>query len=398
MSATIDLEKAYELFNLNKEEKIIDAFDCFLIETFPVVGQLYLTEKNICFYSNLPFFNRNITIPLEEIKKLSLNNINIEIELKNKINSNSKYSFTFKENVQNYFEKIKTVYDSYTNKKNEKNKSPDISKKSEIIEKIEFGPIDPEEDFEVCKKIININPKYLFNKCHTKEFPETNYEKYYEWVGNHSNIKLSDWEKVEDSEKEKFKRTESFSLSLEGVPFVDHSDVVKTTHYYIDKKGTYHLEGNSRSEFVDHSDVVKTTHYYIDKKGTYHLEGNSRSEGIPFADCFTIKNKMEFYPYDNNTKTVFRTYVRTNFLKSTFVKPILISQTKKSYTEEIEKWLDFIQEKGLTVEGDYAYEEKVENFPEDKNKNIKKKNYIFVAIFLLIFSILMAYIFSNKRK
>ena len=110
MSATIDLEKAYELFNLNKEEKIIDAFDCFLIETFPVVGQLYLTEKNICFYSNLPFFNRNITIPLEEIKKLSLNNINIEMELKNKINSNSKYSFTFKENVQNYFEKIKTVY------------------------------------------------------------------------------------------------------------------------------------------------------------------------------------------------------------------------------------------------------------------------------------------------
>jgi hypothetical protein len=245
---------------------------------------------------------------------------------------------------------------------------PGSSKNSEIKEKIKFGPIDPEEDFEVCKKIINISPKDLFNKFHTKQFPETNYEKYYEWVGNHSNINISDWEKVEDSEKEKFKRTESFSLSLEGVPFVDHSD------------------------------VVKTTHYYIDKNGTYHLEGNSRSEGIPFADCFTIKNKMEFYPYDNNTKTVFRTYVRTNFLKTTFVKPILISQTKKSYTEEIEKWLDFIQEKGLTVEGDYAYEEKVENFPEDKNKNIKKKNYIFVAIFLLIFSILMAYIFSNKRK
>ena len=36
---------------------------------------------------------------------------------------------------------------------------------------------------------------------------------------------MSDWEKVEDSEKEKFKRTESFSLSLEGVPFVDHSEV-----------------------------------------------------------------------------------------------------------------------------------------------------------------------------
>jgi len=375
MSATIDLEQAYEIFSLNKEEKIIDAYDSFLIETFPVVGQLYLTENNICFYSNLPFFYRNIIIPLEEIKKLSLNNISIEIELKNKINSNSKYSFTFKENVQNYFEKIKGVYDSYTSKKNEKNKSPDGSKNSEVKEKIKFGPIDPKEDYEVCKKIINISPKDLFNKCHTKQSPETNYEKYYEWVGNHSNIKMSDWEKVEDSEKEKFKRTESFSLSLEGVPFVDHSD------------------------------VVKTTHYYIDKNGTYHLEGDSRSEGIPFADCFTIENKMEFYPYDNNTKTVFRTYVRTHFLKSTFVKAILVSQTKKSYTEEIEKWLDFIQEKGITVEGDYAFEEKGANLPEDKNKNIKQKgfiinekNVILVAIFLMIFSLLVTIIFSDKKK
>ena len=378
MSATIDLEQAYELFSLSKEEKILDAFDCFLIETFPIVGHLYLTEKNICFYSNLPFFNRNIIIPLEKIKKLSLNNINIEIELKNKINSNSKYSFTFKENVPNYFEKIKNIYDSYTSKKNEKNKPSGDSKTSEIKEKIEFSPIDPEEDYEVCKKIINISPKDLFNKCHTKQSPETNYEKYYEWVGNHSNIKMSHWEKEEDPEKEKFKRTESFSLSLEGVPFVDHSD------------------------------VVKTTHYHIDKNGIYHLEGDSRSEGIPFADCFTIKNKMEFYPYNNNTKTVFRAYVRTNFLKTTFVKAILVSQTKKSYTEEIEKWLDFIKEKGIEVEGDYVYEEKGENLPKDKNKNVINKNYItniinekyviLIAIFLMIFSLSMTIIFSNKSK
>lgn len=375
MSAIIVLEQAYELFSLNKEEKILDAFDCFLIETFPIIGQLYLTEKNICFYSNLPFFKRNIIIPLKEIKKLGLNNINIELELKNKINSNSKHSFTFKENIPNYFEKIKAVYDSYTSKKIEQNKSSDSSKTSEIKEKIKFSSIDSEEDYEVCKKIININPKDLFNKCHTKQSPETNYEKYYEWVGNHSNIKMSDWEKEEDPEKEKFKRTESFSLSLEGVPFVDHSD------------------------------VVKTTHYYIDKNGIYHLEGDSRSEGIPFADCFTIKNKMEFYPYNNNTKTVFRPYVRTNFLKNTFVKSILVSQTKKSYTEEIEKWLDFIKEKGIEVEGDYVYEEKVENLPKDKNKNITKKNYIineknviFIAIFLMIFSLSMTIIFSNKSK
>ena len=122
---------------------------------------------------------------------------------------------------------------------------------------------------------------------------------------------------------------------------------------------------------VDHSEVSKILTYYIDKDGTYYISGSSKSEGIPFADSFTIETKIELHPYYEGNKTVFRTYVRTNFLKSIFLKNLLISQTKKTYTEEINKWLEFIVEKGEKIEGDYIYKESIINFPSDeKNNNI----------------------------
>ena len=35
----------YDLFNLSEEEKIFDEFNCFFVETFPIIGKLYLTEN-----------------------------------------------------------------------------------------------------------------------------------------------------------------------------------------------------------------------------------------------------------------------------------------------------------------------------------------------------------------
>ena len=76
-------EQMLELFGLNKEEKILHEFKSSLVETVPILGDLYLTDNYICFYSNLFFFNRNISIPLNEITQLSLNKANIEIKSKN---------------------------------------------------------------------------------------------------------------------------------------------------------------------------------------------------------------------------------------------------------------------------------------------------------------------------
>ena len=46
----------------------------------------------------------------------------------------------------------------------------------------------------------------------------------------------------------------------------------------------------------------------------------SVSKGVPLADKFTVETNLEFHPHMNNTKTVFRCYVRTNIIKWTLFK------------------------------------------------------------------------------
>ena len=356
---SIEDNQVHDLFGLDKNEKVNENFNCFLVETLPIIGQLYITDNHICFYSNIFFFNRNITIPLNDITKLNYNSPNIEIDIKNAKNGVEKYKFTSNENTQNIYDKIKSsisllkldskdIDDSSMYSKRTTDSSDFSSKEISVnneFEEIKFTEIG-EDDYEVCKKIINISPKDLFNKYYTNSFPETCFEKYYEWAGDHSNVKTSEWEKIEDNEHkgiEKFKKTESFSLSLHNVPMVDHSDISKTATYFIEN-------------------------------GIYYIYTSSKNEGVPFADCFTIESKTEFYPYMNGTKTVYRTYVRTNFVKSTFFKGLISSQTKTSYTEEINKWLEFIQEKGEHIEGDYVFKRKeVDNNNQNKNKENEDK-------------------------
>ena len=349
----------YELLRMDKDEKIIEEFNCFLVESLPILGKLYLAENHICFYSNIIFFNRNISIPLGSILKIDLNNFNIELESKEKDNITKKYKFFSNDNIKIIYEKIKYLIpkplsdleSSETDVSGTKSRKYSDSSSNSLLdepinnndllivksdEEINFPQIDPNLDIEIYRKIININPKKLFNKYYSSS---TNFQKFYEWMGNHSNIKISDWEKINTEEKgidvEKFKKIENFMISLKGVPFVDHSE------------------------------IYTTSIYYIENDGTYYINNSTKSEGIPFADCFTIEATIELHPYINNTKTIFRTYIRINFLKSTFLKNILISQTKKNYIEEIDKWFEFIQEKGEKVEGDYIRKEKL-NFTNDK--------------------------------
>ena len=198
-------------------------------------------------------------------------------------------------------------------------------------EEIKFNPIDEDLDYEICRKIININPKNFFEKYLTSAYPETSYQKYYEWVGDYTEINVQDWEKIENPENpeiEKFKKIETYCLALRGVPLINKSN------------------------------VNKTLYYWKDKDGTYYIKTSSRSQGVPLSDCFLVETTLEFHPYMNNTKTVFRTYVRTVMLKSTLFKSALISQGKKSYNQEVTKWLQFIEEKGDKIEGDYVYKPK----------------------------------------
>jgi hypothetical protein len=196
-----------------------------------------------------------------------------------------------------------------------------------IPEKIKFTEINSDLDYEVCKKIINIPPKEFFEKYQTNKNHETSYHAYYDWVGEYSEISVPEWEKIDNkknSDIQKYQRNEKFCLALHGVPLINKSN------------------------------VEKICTYWIDKEGTYYLHSLSKSNGVPLSDKFTVETMTEFHPYMNNTKTVLRTYVRTNIIKWTIFKLALISQGKKTYSQEIEKWFKFISEKGDKIEGDYC--------------------------------------------
>jgi hypothetical protein len=364
-------EKILEILGLNKEEKILHEYESFLVESLLIMGTLYLTDNYICFYSNLLFFNRNIAIPLKEVTEISFVKPNIEINTKTK-----KYSITSKTEIDTILAEIKSICKNFN--ENNKNKadinqiiidsgdlvdankdensstnvtdssnsaSKDLSFKDE--EEIEFEPIDPEQDYEAYKKIIDISPKEFFNKFYSDTNEETNTLTFCNWAGGHTNIKISGWEKIENNENseiEKFKKTESFTLALHGVPMVDHSDIVKNMTYYIKKDGTY-----------------------IFKISTIN-------KGVPSSDCFTIEATTELYPYKNGTKTIYRAYVRTNFIKSTFLKYMIASQTKKSFKNEVDKWLEFIQLKGTNIEGDYTILRRRKNPSANADLEEKKKD------------------------
>ena len=104
-------EQVRNLFNLNKEEKILDDFGCTLSETIPILGRLYLTEHYICFGSNLFGFNRKYSIPFNEITILSLKKTNIEIESKN--NKKNKFVFSSFTDVKIVYKRIKSMCRSY---------------------------------------------------------------------------------------------------------------------------------------------------------------------------------------------------------------------------------------------------------------------------------------------
>ena len=197
-------------------------------------------------------------------------------------------------------------------------------------EEIKFEQVD-ESFTEICRKVISLNPKDFFEKYLTNKFPETSYHKYYEWEGDYSEVNFPEWEKMENQENpeiEKFQRIETFALALHGVPLINRSN------------------------------VEKKSIYWISKDGTYHMTASSKSSGVPLSDCFQVESGTEIHPYMNNTKSVFRTYVRTKMLKSTLFKSALMSQSKKSYGEEIRKWFQFIEEKGDKIEEDYVYKPK----------------------------------------
>ena len=379
-------EQIHEEFEVNKEQKSLDEYDCLLINLSPIKGHLCLSEDTLFFVPEDKSKENNIKINMDEMTHLNLKDENLNIKLKN---IKQTYSFSFKE-VNNVYNKIKlkcklnslsesgdidnddVTKSTYSSNKlscssnnvssknifnTEKKKVKELKELNEnkiirynssksclsksivklleekkevekpiIKENIKFNKLNPDIDHELQIKVINLPPKKLFEKYLSQKNEETSYEAYYKWSGEYSEIKIKDWEKIENKDNkdiEKYQRKENFCIALTGVPLINKSY------------------------------VNKTMEYYVDEDGTYYLNSISLSSGVPLSDKFNVETHAEFHPYMNNTKTVYRTYVRTNILKWNLFKFALISQGKKNYIQEIDKWIKFIEEKGDKVE-DYC--------------------------------------------
>ena len=341
--------KNIEIETKNENKIILNSFDK-LKEAFDKINSAYKIfnenkeEKNYMSCSDSDSYFDN------EENKTSLSSKISSVSLSSSKDSSSKNIFSLKEDdsVKSLKEtqsttdikKIKLKKDDEEEKKSfiRNNSSKDFTinkkidfldsnfkEKPQIPEKIIFKKIDPELDYEICKKIINLSPKDLFDKYQTNKNRETSYQAYYEWAGQYSEIEIQNWEKIKNEETEftKYQRKEKFCITLHGVLLINKSN------------------------------VEKVSTYWIDKEGAYYMHTISKSKGVPLSDKFTVETMAEFHPFMNNTKTVFRTYVRTNIIKWNLFKLALVSQGKKSYTQEIEKWLKFIEEKGDIVEGNY---------------------------------------------
>lgn len=432
-------DQVKSLFNLPKEEKITDNFSCSIVDPAPFKGNLYLSTSNICFYSKFFAFEKKYKIKPNKVCSLKINEQNLEIEALDENKENKKYVFNDfdKDQLNVVYDKItklkeekdktqnenenedkdeesndekkeqpqqtannnepnKNIFGFFSggifgggnksdsddeeeeeeDKKETKAKEPTEEQKqqkemekekqeeqkllntvvssektltSTLIpnsNKIEFIPLDEDnEEFEVCQKIINSSPEQLFSKYLQNVTSDYSYLKFSEWLGTRFNINIPEWEKS-SKEEGKFYHKKTFSQKLSGVPLVSESQ------------------------------VEKEETYWKEKDGTFYIKGHSMSKGVPFCDSFSIEDVIEFHPYKKGTKTVFRARAYANIIKSNFFSGIIKNQTNSNYHEEINKWLEFIKEKGEIIEGDYSEqveeEEEVVGGEEKKNGEEKK--------------------------
>ncbi|PAA75967.1 hypothetical protein BOX15_Mlig025994g2 [Macrostomum lignano] len=64
-------EKICSMFGLSLNEKILKSFPCFLVAEILIQGTMTVTQRHICFNSNIPGLKRNIKIRFADVVQLS---------------------------------------------------------------------------------------------------------------------------------------------------------------------------------------------------------------------------------------------------------------------------------------------------------------------------------------
>ena len=408
------------LFNLPKEEKIYDDFGCSVVDTINHPGRLYLTENFLCFNSTIIGFSTKLTIPfndITELKKSSKNTIQVNVKGQKK----DKYQFTsFKDTLITY-KRIKNMCRAYiekvspSNKENKvniilsdseedddeddilinnnnknikeenviKNNNNDTLKKNnneqgnilknskidnntseenkvsedDDDEIIDFPPIESNK-IENFKVVIDLPIKEFFKKYLTNQFNETCYKSYYESLGDHFNVVITDWRQYNENNENNNEINNNNDLNNNNFYdcFTDNNQKTRNLTFSI------HLTG---VPFINQSDVKKKQILTIEENGVLKIRGSSMSVGVPYCTYFSVEDQYELYPYKKGTKTILRIINWRNFLKSSLLQSTIEKTCKAEYQKEADSWIQFIKNTGTIVEKYYP--------PGKKKKKDNKK-------------------------
>jgi hypothetical protein len=198
-----------------------------------------------------------------------------------------------------------------------------------VIESVINFPEIEENQYIATKHVIDMPVDEVFKKYYGNP-SETQCSSFafYSTLSDHYDINVSNWEKKQNestSTTEMLQRVLTFSIKVEGIPLIDHSDCTKTQQLTIFKENSKHPE-------------LK-----------YMIRGTSVSSGVPYASYFTIEDQEELYSYMNGTKTVIRVVYWNKLIKSTLFKNVILNSTKKVYPEEAANFINFIKCNGDSI-------------------------------------------------
>jgi hypothetical protein len=309
------------LFSLPDEEDVLDDFSCALKRKISIHGRLFCTDNFLCFYANILGFKTKQVIPFREVvsirKHKGMSNT-LEIACTN----GKSYFLNSFVRAQEAFQFVYSLWrnSGYFNDEHDDTGNWSDTEENEGVdeekESVLSLPVDDIGDaVETYKGIIPVSPKRFFDLFLAEEavFP---FNAYCIHRGD-TELEFSPW--VENEELGGQTREMKFRTKING-PSIGP------------KSTRCHRVQNFK--FTSNSLIIKTS---------------SKALDVPYSTYFLVEDEWVITEVGAD-KSLFRSSVYVNFLKSTIFKGKIESRTYADVTKDVEAWVTEVKSRKLIQE------------------------------------------------
>mmetsp|Transcript_11395 Transcript_11395/g.22356 ORF Transcript_11395/g.22356 Transcript_11395/m.22356 type:complete len:401 (-) Transcript_11395:768-1970(-) len=309
------------LFSLPDEEDVLDDFSCALKRKISIHGRLFCTDNYLCFYANILGFKTKQVIPFKEvvsIKKHKGMSNTIEIACTN----GKSYFLNSFIRAQDAFQFIYSLWrnSGYFNDENDDvgnwSDTEENAQEEEEKNSILSLPADDIGDaVETFKGIIPVSPQKFFDLFFAEEavYP---FNAYCVNRGD-TELEITNW--VENEELGGYTREMKFRTKINGPSIGPKSTRCHRVQNY---------------KFLNNSLVIKTS---------------SKALDVPYSSYFLVEDEWVITEVAPD-KSLFRTSVYVNFLKSTIFKGKIESRTHADVAKDVEAWVSEVKSRKLIQE------------------------------------------------